>query len=33
MPKSKSLVDARGEVRELAAADIKRFRPAKEVPV
>ena len=31
MPKSKPLIDAKGEVRELTAADMKRFRPAKEV--
>ncbi len=31
MPKSKSLIDAKGEVRQLTAADMKRFRPAKEV--
>ncbi len=31
MPKSKSLMDAKGEVRPLTAADMKRFRPAKEV--
>ena len=31
MPKSKSLIDAKGEVRELTAADMKRFRPAREV--
>lgn len=31
MPKSKRLIDAKGEVRELNAADIKRFRPAKQV--
>jgi uncharacterized protein (DUF4415 family) len=31
MPKSKPLTDAEGEVRELTAADMKRFRPAKEV--
>jgi len=31
MPKSKPLIDAEGEVRELTAADMKRFRPAKEV--
>lgn len=31
MPKSKPLTDAEGEVRELTAADLKRFRPAKEV--
>jgi uncharacterized protein (DUF4415 family) len=31
MPKSKPLTDATGEVRELTAADMKRFRPAKEV--
>ncbi len=30
MPKSKPLIDAKGEVRELTAADMKRFRPAKE---
>ena len=30
MPKSTPLIDAKGEVRELNAADIKRFRPAKE---
>ena len=30
MPKSKPLIDAAGEVRELTAADMKRFRPAKE---
>ena len=31
MPKSKPLIDAKGEVRELTAADMKRMRPAKEV--
>jgi uncharacterized protein (DUF4415 family) len=31
MPKSKPLIDAKGEVRELTAADMKRFRPAREV--
>ncbi len=31
MPKSKLLIDAKGEVRELTAADMKRFRPAKEM--
>ncbi len=31
MPKSKPLIDAEGEVRELTTADMKRFRPAKEV--
>jgi len=31
MPKSKPLIDAKGEVRELTAADMKRFRPATEV--
>ena len=31
MPKSKPLVDARGEVRELTAADLKKFRPSREV--
>ena len=31
MPKSKSLIDAKGEVRQLTAADMKRFRPAKDV--
>ena len=31
MPKSKSLIDAKGEVRPLTAADMKRFRPAKDV--
>ena len=30
MPKSKTLIDVTGEVRELTAADMKRFRPAKE---
>ena len=31
MPKSKPLIDAKGEVRELTASDMKRFRLAKEV--
>ena len=31
MPRSKPLIDAKGEVRELTASDMKRFRPAKEV--
>ena len=31
MPKSKNLTDVTGEVRELSAADMKRFRPAPEV--
>ncbi len=31
MPRSKSLVDAKGEVRELTATDMKRFRPAQEL--
>lgn len=30
MPRSKPLVDARGEVRELQAADLKAFRPAAQ---
>ena len=31
MTKSKPLIDAKGEVRELTASDMKRFRPATEV--
>ena len=31
MPKPKPLIDVAGEVRELTAADMKRFHPAKEV--
>ena len=31
MPKSKPLIDLKGEVRELTAADLKRFRPARQV--
>ena len=31
MPQSKSMLDADGEVRELTAADMKRFRPVKDV--
>ena len=30
MPKRKPLIDSQGEVRELTAADMKRFRPAKK---
>ncbi|MGE4241467.1 BrnA antitoxin family protein [Ramlibacter sp.] len=30
MPSSKPLTDAKGDVRELTAADLKRFRPARE---
>ena len=30
MPRSKPLTNAKGEVRELTGADLKRFRPAKE---
>jgi uncharacterized protein (DUF4415 family) len=30
MPRSKPLVDARGEVREIQAADLKSFRPAAD---
>ncbi len=31
MPKSRPLIDVHGEVRELTAVDMKRFRPATEV--
>ena len=31
MPKSKPLIDMKGEVRELSAADMKRFRPTRQV--
>lgn len=31
MPKSKPMIDAKGEVRELSEAELKRFRPANEV--
>ncbi len=31
MPKSKPLVDSKGEVRELTAADLQRFKPATKV--
>ena len=31
MPKSKPLIDSKGEVRALTAADMKRFRPVREV--
>ena len=30
MPKSKPLIDAKGEVRELTAKDLKAFRPARQ---
>ncbi len=30
MPKSKALVDAQGEVREITSTDLKGFRPARE---
>lgn len=30
MPKSKALIDSRGEVREITSADLKSFRPARE---
>ena len=30
MPKSKPLVDARGEVREIQTADLKEFRTARD---
>jgi uncharacterized protein (DUF4415 family) len=30
MPRSKPLVDARGDVREIQVADLKSFRPAAE---
>lgn len=30
MPKSKPLTDAKGEVRELSAEDMRRFRPARD---
>ena len=30
MPNSKLLTDTSGEVRELTASDMKRFRPAKQ---
>jgi len=30
VPKSKALTDARGEVRELTASDMKKSRPAKD---
>ncbi|HZE93016.1 MAG TPA: BrnA antitoxin family protein [Rhizobacter sp.] len=30
MPKSKPLIDAKGEVRELSVADMKRLRSAKK---
>ncbi len=31
MPSSKPLSNAKGEVRELGAADMERFRPSREV--
>lgn len=31
MPRSKPLVDAKGEVREIQTADLERFAPAAEV--
>ena len=31
MPKLKPLIDSKGEVRELTASDMKRFRPVREV--
>ena len=31
MPKSKSLTDAKGEVRELSTEDMRRFRPSRDV--
>lgn len=31
MPRSKQLVDEKGEVRELTVADLKKFKPAGEV--
>lgn len=31
MPKSKPLTDSKGEVRELSAKDMARFRPARNV--
>ena len=31
MPRSKPLVDASGEVREIQSADLKSFRPAAEI--
>ena len=31
MPKTKPLIDAKGEVREMGAADMKRLRPAMKV--
>lgn len=30
MPKSKALIDARGEVREITAADLENFRPSQQ---
>lgn len=30
MPRPRRLVDARGEVRELAPADLRRFKPARD---
>ena len=31
MPRHKALTDATGEVRELTGADVKRFKPARQV--
>jgi uncharacterized protein (DUF4415 family) len=31
MPKSKALIDSRGEVREISSADLKGFRPSRQV--
>ena len=30
MPRPNRLIDAKGEVRELSAADMKRFRPSRQ---
>ena len=30
MPRSKALIDARGEVREITSADLKDFRPSRQ---
>ena len=30
MPKSKALIDARGEVREITSADLEAFRPSRQ---
>ena len=31
MPKRKSLIDSKGEVREISSAEMKSFRPARDV--